>query len=106
MTSRAHDCLSVNLSDFRALCRQQVSRGLGLDARELAGVAELLARMEMEAIRLETLEIEVRAFHVAEQATRFLSEHPIVDLAALEAAAASDKVVIFPGRGAAERRPS
>lgn len=99
--------LSVNLSDFRALCRDQIARGVGFDVRELAGVEALLKRMETEALRLESIEAAARALEMAERAVALLDQHPVVDIATFEAAVTSDKVVIFPGaRGAFERRPS
>lgn len=101
----AHDPLSAGLNDLRALCRETIAAGKSFGPRELAGIGELLTRMEAEALRLESFETEARAFRIAEAAMAFLRNHPVVDLAVLEAAMVSEKVVIFPGRRAAERRP-
>lgn len=95
--------LSVNLSDLRTLCRDQIARGAGFDARELASVVELLGRMEAEAFRLETLEAEAAIFEMAERSARLRDNYPPADAAAISSA----NVVAFPGRrDAPERRPS
>ncbi|WP_020179818.1 hypothetical protein [Methylopila sp. M107] len=105
------------------LARKSIG-GTAISVEEMRDLATSLAQMEIEAIRLEAIEIHARSSQLAEKSLATVAtveealaaaeqaglprRRQTVDLEILEAMLRDDKVVIFPGpvRARAEGRPA
>ncbi|WP_020179677.1 hypothetical protein [Methylopila sp. M107] len=86
------------LSEMRIETARMALENVSMPPTELAQLARLFGAMEVEAVRLEAIEIAARAKLVADTAAEALIRTQPVDLDWLESMVRGGKIVMFPTR--------